>query len=222
MPITTITNSRGVVVANINVGTTTGASFPVEIQGQAIAPYGAIYGDSIYHLMENFANSVEPPNPVEGMDFYNTLLALPHFYNGTNFIPYITAATGTTGLFTPLPTAVDIDMTSAPGTTFDLFTAPADGTTYHPTTLILIPKTVVDVTGPAQIALEIAASEDVMENTLVANPSTDAHHYFSIEGTTRFLSGGETITLELADPATGGGGLDFTVDAFVFGWNKVM
>jgi len=218
MPAINITNSRGVVVATINVGTTSGTAFPVEIQGQGISPYGPIYGDTIYHLLENFARDTEPTNPVEGMDWYKEDIQIPHFYNGTKFVPYITGATGATGLFNMLPTAENVDFTTT-GLT-DIFTAPSDGTTWHPTMVILYPRAVVDVTDPAQFNLRIASDEDVMENAIVNNPTTETHFSYQIMGRTRFVSDAETIQLNVQQAAMGGGSLDLRFDVFLFGWNK--
>ena len=140
MPAYNIINSQGNPVATINVGTTTGSTFPVELIGQGISLYGPQTATNFYHLLENFSNTSEPTNPVEGMDFYRSDLQIPHFYNGTKFVPYLTGSTTASGAFTMLPTAVDIDMTVA--SVIDIFTAPTDGSTFHPTSLIMIPKIV--------------------------------------------------------------------------------
>lgn len=218
MPAINVTNSRGVVVATINVGTTTGIAFPVEIQGQGISPYGAIYGDTIYHLLENFARDTEPANPVEGMDWYKEDIQIPHFYNGTKFIPYITGASGATGLFNMLPTATNVDFTVTG--LVPIFTAPSDGTTWHPTMIILYPRAVVDVTGAAQFNLQIASDEDVMENVILDNPDAQANHSYQIMGRTRFASGADTINLDVQQAAIGGGSLDLRYDVYLFGWNR--
>ena len=215
MPAYDLKNSRGVTVAIINVGTTTGATFPIEIQGQGIAPYGTLYATTVYHLLENFANDVEPTNAVEGQDFYRSDTQIPHFYNGTKFVPYLTQGNGATGLFEPLPSATGIDMTSL-GTT-PIFTAPADGSSWLPSLLILVPTTVTAITGPAHFNLQIGAPEDVLEQSLAANPSTNSAHQYSIEGTTRYATGAESISLEVTTAAPG---TAFLVDAFLFGFNN--
>ena len=218
MPAYDIKNSRGVTVAIINVGTTTGATFPIEIQGQGISPYGTLYGETVYHLLENFAHNVEPTNPVEGMDFYREDLQIPHFYNGTKFIPYLTAGNSSSGGFNMLPTAQNIDFTTVQ--TVPLFTAPNDGTNFHVTQMILIPQTVVDVTGFPQFNLNIAASEDVLENVIAPSPALDSHYTYNVQGKTRFATLAETINLDIVIAATGGGSLDFTMDAYLFGYNN--
>ncbi len=85
MPAYSILNSRGVLVTTINVGTTTGVTFPIELRGQGISPFGEQQATTDFHIMENFANNVEPVNPVEGMNFYRTDLQQPHFFNGIKF-----------------------------------------------------------------------------------------------------------------------------------------
>lgn len=215
MPAYTLDNSRGVTVAIINVGTTTGATFPIEIQGQGISPYGTLYAETVYHLLENFANDTEPTNPVEGMDFYRTDLQIPHFYNGTKFVPYLTQGNGATGLFEPLPSATGIDLTTV--ATTPIFTAPGDGSSWLPSLLILVPTTVTAITGPAHFNLQIGAPEDVLEQTLVSNPTTTSAHQYSIEGTTRYATGAETISLDVTIAAPG---TALLVDAFIFGFNN--
>ena len=215
MPAYDLKNSRGVTVAIINVGTTTGAAFPIEIQGQGIAPYGTLYATTVYHLLENFANTIEPTNPVECQDFYRSDQQIPHFYNGSKFVPYLTQGNGATGLFEPLPSAVGIDLTTV--ATTPIFTAPADGSSWLPSLLILVPTTVTAITGPAHFNLQIGAAEDVLEQSLVDNPATNSAHQYAIQGTTRYATGAETISLDVTIAAPG---TALVVDAFLFGFNN--
>lgn len=215
MPAYTLDNSRGVTVAIINVGTTTGATFPVEIQGQGIGPYGMIYADNIYHLMENFASPIEPTNPVEGMDFYRTDTQVPNYYDGTSFIPYLTRGTSNSGRFDMLPTATGIDMTTAQ--TVPLFTAPGDGSSWLPNMLVLVSTDAMAVAGPAHVNLQISASEDVLEQTPVSNAALDVAHQYSIGGTTKFATGIETISMEITIPAPA---TALVMNAFLFGFNN--
>lgn len=224
MPAYNLTNSRGVVIDIINVGTTTGditvpGNLPIEIQGQGISPYGTLYADTLYHLLENFANiGTSPPvNPVEGQNFYRTDNATPQFYNGTKFVPYLTLGGAGGGLFEMLPSATGIDFTVV-GTTA-LFTAPGDGTSWLPTLLVLVPTTTTGPFTPAQFNLQIAAAEDVLENAQLSTPDagTTAHQY-TIQGTTRYASGVETISLEVVIEDTTA--VDLVVDAYLFGFNN--
>jgi hypothetical protein len=215
MPAYTLDNSRGVTVAIINVGTTTGSTFPVEIQGQGIAPYGTIYADTVYHMLENFANDIEPTNPVEGMNFYKTDTQVPHYYDGAGFVPYLTRGSSNSGRFEMLPTATGIDMTSVQ--TVPLFTAPGDGSSWLPSMLVLVSTDANAVAGPAHVNLQIGAAEDVLEQTPVSNAALNVAHQYSIEGTTRFATGIETISMEITigAPATA-----LVMNAFLFGFNN--
>jgi hypothetical protein len=222
MPAYSLTNSRGVIIDTINVGTTTGVTYPIEIQGQGISPYGTIYADTLYHMLENFANDTEADlagKEVEGMNFYRTDLQLPHFYNGSKFVPYLTAGSAGTGLFSMLPTATGIDFTT-PGPV-DIFMAPSDGSAWLPTLLVLVPTTTTGPFTPAQFNLQIktGVAEDILENVNLANPDagTTAHQY-NIQGTTRYATGAEIITLDIMIEDTTA--TDLLVDAYLFGFNN--
>ena len=217
MPAFDVINSRGVSVTTVNVGTTTAALFPVEIPGDGIAPYPPIIGNDLYHLLEHFAETTEPTNPVEGMIWYK-VGGVPHYFNGVKFIPMLGAQNSTAFGFEMLPTALDIDFTVA--ATVPIFTAPGDGTSWHPTNLILIPQAAFDVTTNALFNLQITAAEDVLEDSQIITPTPTKHGFFSNEGMTTFAENVDTISLEVTIPATGGGALDLRYDAFLFGLNR--
>ncbi len=224
MPAYNVLNSRGNLVTIINVGTTTAANYPIEMIGQGISLYGGIISETQYHLMENFANNVEPNNPIEGMFWYNSGDQLPLFRDDNQFIPVTTANSGYAHQFTMLAAAIDVDFTVAGSTT--IFQAPGlANVTHHPTGLLLIPKSINDgglpPIGPTQLNLYVDSSEDIMENVLVQNYTLQRHAFYSIQGMTRFLSSSETINLEITNPATGAGIIDLKFDAIVFGYQRV-
>lgn len=224
MPAYNVLNSRGNLVTTINVGTTTGANFPIEMIGQGISLYGGIVSETQYHLMEHFANPTEPANPVEGMIWYDTDLALPLYRTASQFIPMSTADSNYAHQFQMLAAATDIDFTVAGSTT--IFQAPGlTNVTHHPTGLLLIPKTVNDggspPIGPTQLNLYIDSSEDIMENVLVQNYTLQKHAFYTIQGMTRFAENAEEIKLEITSPATGAGVIDLKFDAVVFGYQRV-
>jgi hypothetical protein len=111
-----------------------------------------------------------------------------------------------------LPAASNIDFATVGSTA--IFTAPGTGVTFYPTSVILIPQSVVNVTSPAQFNLGIGAPEDVMENHLINNAATDRHAFFSIEGEVRSAANVDTINLEVSIPATA---TDLRYDVIVFG-----
>ena len=215
MPAYNIVNSQGATVATINVGATTGTNFPIELIGQGISLYGPIIAQNQFFLLENFANNVEPTNPVEGMLWYDTITTRPNVFDGTNFVPLITQATSASSAFAMLPAASNFDFTAAGS--IPIFDAPGTGVTFYPTSVLLIPQAVVDVSSPAQFNLGIGGSETVMENQLINNPATDRHVFFNLQGEVRSAANVDTVSLEVTIPATGGGSLDLRYDVLLFG-----
>lgn len=67
----------------INRETTLG--FP----GRNTTSYGAVVAENFLHLLENFAATTEPSQPVEGQLWYDSTLGVEalKIYNGTNWIP---------------------------------------------------------------------------------------------------------------------------------------
>ncbi len=226
MPAYNVFNSRGNLVTTIGVATTTGASFPVELIGQGISLYGPIIAQNEYFILENFANDSAPTHPVEGMFWYNSLAAVrrPNYYDGTNFIELSGAGSNANHAFNMLPTAVDVDFTTAGSV--DVFTAPSTaGVTHHPTGVMLLPK-VVDDGGlppitPATFHVYIDSSEDVMENHNLVSHATNRHAYFPISGMTRFAAAAETVKIQIVTPATGAGAIQLTYDVVLFGFQNV-
>lgn len=224
MPAYNVLNSRGNLVTTINVGTTTGANFPIEMIGQGISLYGGIVSETQYHIMENFANSAEPTNPVEGMFWYDSDTQLPNFRNVSQFVPVTTANSGYAHQFSMLAAATDVDFTVAGSTT--IFQAPGlANVTHHPTGVLLLPKSINDgglpPIGPTQLNLYIDTSEDIMENVLVQNYTMQKHAFYTIQGMTRFASNAEEIKLEITSPATGAGAIDLKYDVIVYGYQSV-
>lgn len=73
------------IVADQVVNNTTSLSFV----GKNYAGYAQLIAENFLHLMENFSNSTEPPNPVEGQLWYDntTGINLLKVYDGTSWNP---------------------------------------------------------------------------------------------------------------------------------------
>ena len=227
MPSYNVFNSRGSLVTTIPVGTTTGSSFPIELIGQGISLYGPIIAQTQWFLLENFATPLSgaPTTPIEGMFWYNTDRALPNYYDGTNFIELSGATGNASHSFGMLPTALNVDFTTAGSV--DIFTAPSTaGITYHPTGVILVPTQVNDggfpPLTPATFHLYIDTAEDVFENHNILGHAINRHAYFPINGMTRFAAAAETVKLEIVTPSTGTAApaIDLTYDVFLFGFQR--
>lgn len=218
MPAYTITNTAGSPVATIGVATTTGTTFPIELIGQGISPYGPIVASTQYRLLENFTNVTPPTNPVTGMFWYdpaNGGTDVMSYYNGTIWVPLSGPTTSSSSLFNMLPTATNIDLTLT-GIT-PLFTDPNDGSQWHTTGLLLKVNGTPSANAPALANLLISSSEDVLENVSISLPTADVHAYYVVQGTTAVATNGATVNLEVTSPATGG---SLEVDAYLFGFKS--
>lgn len=214
MPTYIINNARGNNVANISVGTTTGANFPIELVGEGVSQYGPIIATNQYKLLENFANTTEPTNPVEGM-IWHKVNSVPRFYNGSSFIPFATGQNSSSVGVDMLATASNVDFTTTG--TVALFTNPGPGTKFHPTAIALFPVNVVDVNTNPVFNVFVSTAEDVMENQTIVGPNVNRSLFFSIEGATALVENTNTISLNVAIAATGGGSLSLTYDAELYG-----
>lgn len=74
-----------IVVSDRILNSETSLNFP----GQNYSGYPAVLGENFLHLLENFASSQEPPNPVEGQLWYDNSSVNPvlKIFNGTAFTP---------------------------------------------------------------------------------------------------------------------------------------
>lgn len=216
MPAYNITNTAGANVATIGVSTTTGATFPIELIGQGISLYGPIVAQNQYRHLENFSEDTPPANPITGMFWYKRDSQVPHFYNGSEFVPLSTARNGASVGFEMLPAATAIDFTATGVTT--IFQAPGTGVRFHPTSIILVPNGAVGATSPGAFSLFVSSPEDVLETVIVDNAAANVSYNFTIAGATRMIENVETLNLEVTTAATGGA---LNLDAYVFGYTTV-
>ena len=68
----TIIKTNGTVLTTIADGTVDTTSSSLDLPGRNYAAYGVIMDTNMVHLMENFANSSVPSNPIKGQLWYNT------------------------------------------------------------------------------------------------------------------------------------------------------
>lgn len=92
-----IKNTRGQIVSTVSdYGTDNSTS--LELIGRGVSNYGLIEQSNLLHLLENFASPTEPPNPVEGQLWFNTLTSnqvLSVYYNNTwnNLMTVVSSST---------------------------------------------------------------------------------------------------------------------------------
>lgn len=82
---TDIANKGTITVEDGTVNRETTLGFP----GRNTTSYGAVVAENFLHLLENFAATTEPVNPVEGQLWYDSTLGVESLkvYNGTNWVP---------------------------------------------------------------------------------------------------------------------------------------
>jgi microcystin-dependent protein len=67
-----ITNSRGQVIATLETGTENTSATSVILLGAGFPAYGLQQNENFVRILENFANSIAPDNPIPGQLWFNT------------------------------------------------------------------------------------------------------------------------------------------------------
>lgn len=67
-----INNSRGQIIAVVADGTTNSSATALTLVGRAVSNYGEYQNENYVYLLENFANSTAPANPILGQLWYNS------------------------------------------------------------------------------------------------------------------------------------------------------
>ena len=105
-----INNSRGQIVAVVADGTTNTTATDLALVGRAVAEYGEFQNENYVYLLENFANSTAPTNPILGQLWYNSDTDEISAYSNDNIFvvlasqPYVQAQK-ISPAFTGVPTA---------------------------------------------------------------------------------------------------------------------
>lgn len=82
-----VTNTRGQIVAVVQDGTVDTTSTSQAILGKNATPYGQFAAENLVHQLENFANDVPPPFPIEGQLWYDTSENRAYAWSGTEWKP---------------------------------------------------------------------------------------------------------------------------------------
>lgn len=210
----TILNSAGDTVVTVKSASTTSDEYPVEFIGQGYSPYHEIIGNTQYHLLENFASSSSPTNPVTGMTWYDSGNKIMKFYNGSSFQSLSSSANNGSAVFDMDTAATGVDLTATGDTV--IFTNDSESTMY-PTALILAVSgtPTADADDTALVNLFVSSSEDVMESNVFMVGDENYFVMFPVQGTTHACATGSTITLEVTEAISSG---TMLVDAYLFGF----
>lgn len=98
----TINKYNGQVVATVADGTID-SSTDLKLIGKNYAGYGEVQNENFLYLLENFANTNQPPKPLPGQLWYDTGNSKLKFYDGSKF-----RTTGGAELGTSAPTGLTI------------------------------------------------------------------------------------------------------------------
>lgn len=79
-----INNTRGQIVAVVADGTVNTSATDLYLVGRALTDYGTYENENYVYLLENFANSTEPTQPVLGQLWYNSATDVISAYNSSN------------------------------------------------------------------------------------------------------------------------------------------
>ena len=82
---TDVANKGTITVEDGTINRETTLGFP----GRNTTAYGAVVAENFLHLLENFADTTAPSQPIEGQVWYDSTLGVESLkvYNGTNWIP---------------------------------------------------------------------------------------------------------------------------------------
>ena len=98
-----ITLTNGSTLTEISNGVIDQTHTDLTLIGQNYTGYGTFLNDNFVHLLENFSNTIQPPNPIMGQLWYDTSSNVLKVYNGTNFTPTgntVVASSAPSGLAT--------------------------------------------------------------------------------------------------------------------------
>jgi hypothetical protein len=79
--------TNGNTLTTVSNGTIDQTTTDLTLIGQNTSGYGVFINDNFVHLLENFANTSQPNNPVKGQLWYDTSQNLLQVYNGSAFTP---------------------------------------------------------------------------------------------------------------------------------------
>jgi hypothetical protein len=98
-----IYKSNGLKLTTVADGSIESKTTPLTFVGKNYAGYGEILDQNLAKLLENFANSAAPNNPMTGQLWYDTSVKLLKFYDGARFKKIQSFDVGTTAPTTNTP-----------------------------------------------------------------------------------------------------------------------
>jgi hypothetical protein len=81
-----INKTNGSVLTEIVDGTVDQTATDLTLIGKNASSYGEAFNENFVHMLENFANTSSPNNPIEGQLWYDTYENRLKVYNGTAWV----------------------------------------------------------------------------------------------------------------------------------------
>jgi hypothetical protein len=163
-------------------------------------------------MLENFAKTTPPINPLIGQQWYDKANGRMNFYNGTEWRYYSSPESSLSSKFDMEAASQGLDFTLAATTT--IFIGADASKRYCPTHLIMIPSGPFTATSPATINICVTTPGDVLSSTVI--PIIASTKFVSLPMNTEptSISGTGLLYLNVTTPASGG---QLNYDVYVFG-----
>lgn len=98
----TITTTSGAVIATVTDGTINTSATSLTLIGKNYSGYGIFLNENYIQLLENFNNSIAPTAPLTGQLWYDNGNSTLKVYDGSNWKPISSSATGATQPVNPV------------------------------------------------------------------------------------------------------------------------
>ena len=85
MPSYNVLKSDGTTLTTVTDGVVNSTAASIKFIGRTIVDYGQDIAENQVHIMENFANTVQPSNPVAGQLWWDTSIDVLKVHDGANF-----------------------------------------------------------------------------------------------------------------------------------------
>jgi hypothetical protein len=178
--------------------------------GQGVPSYGTAIAQDYVWMLENFAKSSPPVNPLIGQQWFNSATGQMNVWTGSVWNNLVYSDGTASGLLGVLK---NVDFTIS--VTHVLFTGTNPAQNYCPTKIILMPTGVFTATYPATINFSVSTAGDVIASTMLPLISAPQFVFLDVIEGARFISGaGGVLNLNITIAASGGAS---NYDVYVFG-----
>jgi len=86
-----INKTDGTIVATVADGQIDDRSTAITLIGKNYSGFGEIFNENLIQILENFADSTPPDNPIRGQIWFDSSQSKLKVYNGLDFVPVSSA-----------------------------------------------------------------------------------------------------------------------------------